>query len=49
MFRFQKTHSNDHGRIQSRRAKEIKQRLKRSREVIIEASDQAWMNSNANH
>jgi len=28
--------------------KTIKQRLKRSREVIIEASDQAWVNSNAN-
>jgi hypothetical protein len=29
-------------------AKTVKQRLKRSREVIIEASDQAWVNSSAN-
>jgi hypothetical protein len=29
-------------------SKTIKQRLKRSRESIIEASDQAWVNSNAN-
>jgi hypothetical protein len=28
--------------------KTIKQRLRRSREVIIETSDQAWVNSNAN-